>query len=130
MKQSQQNKQNQPATLHSKTEIQAFYAGPLPPAQELQIYEQACPGAADRILAMAESENRHRHVKENRALNGMLWNERLGMISAFIICLAAIGGGIYCIYRGQTIAGSFISAIPLGGIVIAFIRGRKHNINI
>jgi len=35
------------ATLHS---------GPLPDPADFQAYEDTCPGAADRILAMAENE--------------------------------------------------------------------------
>jgi hypothetical protein len=79
---------------------------------------------------MAENENRHRHNKENKAVSGMLFNERLGMSFAPIVCVAAIIGGVYCIFKGQAIAGSFISAVPLSAIVYSFIRGRKHDIQI
>lgn len=129
MKQSTQNK---PLQKQQHTSIQAaqFYSGPLPPAEQLRQYEEICPGAADRILSMAENENRHRHQKENRALSGMLLNERLGMFSALTTCILTIAGGVYCISVGQAAAGAFISAVPLLGIVIAFIRGRKHNINL
>ncbi len=41
------------------------YAGPLPPASELNAYEQILPGAAERILAMTEKEQSHRHQSED-----------------------------------------------------------------
>lgn len=122
--------QNKPQKQIAQLTAIKQYSGPLPPPEQLQIYEQVLPGAADRILAMAENENKHRHNKENRALNGTILNERLGMAFALLICLSAIAGGVYCIFKGQAIAGSFISAVPLTGIVIAFIRGRNHNIKL
>ena len=36
--------------------VSATYIGPLPPAAEFQRYEATYPGAADRILRMAEAE--------------------------------------------------------------------------
>ncbi|MHB8129171.1 MAG: DUF2335 domain-containing protein [Mobilitalea sp.] len=42
------------------------YEGPLPPASEFERYERVCPGAADRILSMAENEEAHRHRTEDR----------------------------------------------------------------
>ncbi|MDR1100263.1 MAG: DUF2335 domain-containing protein [Treponema sp.] len=38
-----------------------MYSGPLPTSREFQGYEQVLPGAADRILAIAEKESEHRH---------------------------------------------------------------------
>lgn len=40
------------------------FSGPLPPARELQAYEQVVPGAADRIVKMAEDEALHRRAQE------------------------------------------------------------------
>ena len=40
-----------------------MYVGPLPPSKEFGGYEQALPGAANRILAMAEQESEHRRKK-------------------------------------------------------------------
>lgn len=41
------------------------YVGPLPLASELGVDEQILPGAAERILAMAEKEQSHRHQCED-----------------------------------------------------------------
>jgi hypothetical protein len=45
---------------------EVFYTGPLPNAAEMERYERTLPGAADRIVAMSESEEDHRHRIENR----------------------------------------------------------------
>jgi uncharacterized membrane protein len=43
----------------------ATYSGPLPPAADFERYNAALPGAAERILAMAEKEAAHRHDAED-----------------------------------------------------------------
>ena len=40
--------------------MEARFAGPLPPPQLFEGYERVCPGAADRILTMAELQTRSR----------------------------------------------------------------------
>jgi uncharacterized membrane protein len=45
-----------------------IHIGPLPPAKEYKAYEAVHPGAADRILAMAESELAHGQQMERDAL--------------------------------------------------------------
>lgn len=47
---------------------EAFYAyrGPLPDARQMEHYERVLPGASDRIVTMAESEEEHRHFIEKR----------------------------------------------------------------
>ena len=56
------------------------YTGPIPPAEEFARYEAAYPGSADRILAMAEREQRDKVSFRNRSL-----------LSATVIALATIG---------------------------------------
>ena len=58
------------------THTQSFEvsAGPLPHPDFFQAYENTLPGAADRILAMAESSKRSdcvRMNRENRAASGL-----------------------------------------------------------
>ena len=40
------------------------WSGPLPPPAALQRYDEVLPGAAERILAMAETEQQHRMEQE------------------------------------------------------------------
>jgi len=47
---------------------QKLHQGPLPAPEDLQRYEQMCPGAAERIIRMAETEQAHRHAQERKAL--------------------------------------------------------------
>ncbi len=48
------------------------YSGPLPPSSELENYDRVLPGAADRIIRMAENAQSTQHyaIKEGIKLNG------------------------------------------------------------
>lgn len=46
----------------------SIHIGPLPPARDYKAYEAVHPGAADRILKMAESELAHGQQMEREAL--------------------------------------------------------------
>jgi uncharacterized membrane protein len=46
----------------------ASFSGPLPPSPMFREYEDALPGAADRILGMAERQAEHRQEWEKSAL--------------------------------------------------------------
>lgn len=46
---------------------QKITSGPIPSAQEFEYYERVLPGAADRILSMAESNQARRHESESMA---------------------------------------------------------------
>jgi uncharacterized membrane protein len=45
------------------------FEGPIPPPAVLQGYEQILPGAAERILRMAEQQAAHRHSLELKSIN-------------------------------------------------------------
>lgn len=103
------------------------FAGPIPHPDILKGYEVVCPGAAERIIKMAELEQNHRHTIETHGQKSYINNERIGMVFALLICLIAFCGGFFCILHGQPIPGGIISAVPLGMIVTALIQGRKKS---
>lgn len=105
--------------------ITQFHSGPLPHPEVLKGFEEAHPGAANRIIQMAEGESTHRRNMENKGQRASVNNERLGMMCALIVCLFALTGSFYCILHGHPISGPIVSAFPIGGITLAFIRGRN-----
>lgn len=64
---------------------QELFVGPLPPPNMLQGYEQACPGAASRIIKMAESQSQHRQKIEDKVISSNIKNERAAMFLSFIL---------------------------------------------
>ena len=55
------------------------HSGPLPCSKEFEAYERVSPGAANRILIMAEQEQMHRHKMEEMltaaavSISSILW---------------------------------------------------------
>lgn len=62
--------ENDPAPAGIRQEIsrRSIYSGPLPPPGDLSKYEEALPGAADRIIKMAETEQSVRHKLDTAVL--------------------------------------------------------------
>ena len=52
--------------------VQSIHVGPLPTPEAFEKYEQTCPGAASRILSMAETEAGERHLANQKALDATL----------------------------------------------------------
>jgi uncharacterized membrane protein len=108
------------------------WQGPLPPPEILQGYEDAFPGAAERIFKMAEDQGEHRRELEKQAFGiekeGMVRSfaeARLGQILAFAISALFLGCGTYTAIHGQAVVGSLFGTLGIGGIVTTFIEGRK-----
>lgn len=120
----------------SKTTIVS--SGPLPPGKELAEYEAACPGAADRIIAMAEKQSDHRMNMEKRCLEGNIEADQddrnkqfklsaIGSVSALIICMTIVVFGGFCLLEGRSISGFGSMAIALGSIggIFAYTRSKR-----
>ena len=108
------------------------HQGPLPDPNTLAKYEQACPGAADRIITRFEKEADHRHAFENQMIQfGAADAERdrreamLGQVFAFVIGMTAIIVGGITSVCGAEWAGSFIGGGGVIGLVTVFIKGRR-----
>ena len=92
------------------------YRGVIPPPTAMEGYEKVCPGAADRILAMAENDLKHKHEIETKeqdsivrcrdeVLNSEISNFRRGQYFGFVIIVIALIGGFYLVLNNQKIGG-------------------------
>ncbi len=106
--------------------MQKFHQGPLPAPEDLAHYEQICPGSAERIIAMAERNQIHRHELEAESLKCEYRLQSRGQwlaISALAAMLLLIG---FTFWLGQPIAGSILGGGVLVAIVGMFLtRGRS-----
>lgn len=97
-----------------------FHKGPLPLPEDLMKYNQICPGAAQRIIKMAENEQKvfnKLRLKEYR-------NYRAGMVLGFIsfIFLVCLTG--WALYLGQSwVAGVLIAMVSICSVLIS----KKNN---
>jgi uncharacterized membrane protein len=102
------------------------YEAPLPPPDLLHGYEQVLPGAAERIFAMTEQEALHRRAMERRVITLDGTAQLTGLVSALVVALACIGGGVWAILAGHALAGSFLGGGTLASLVGAFIYGSNN----
>lgn len=107
----------------------ASYSGPLPLPQHLEHYDKVLPGAADRIVSMAEREMAHRHSREKGAVKHGIVLSYLGQVFGFLIAALGLSGGIYCILQGNSWGGVGIGGVSLGSLVGIFVYGRKESRN-
>lgn len=118
---------------------QMSYSGPLPPSSEMRKYDEITPGAADRILAMAEKEQAHRHaseVKENdvneriadsdvRAQEANINEIHRGQWMAFGLGLAFLGVTALFGLKGHEFAASALGLSGVAAVATVFIKVRN-----
>lgn len=80
---------------------QGMFSGPLPPPQALQGYEDTLPGAAERILHMAEKEQTHRHEFDSELTRSVTRQQERGQILAFILGAGALGLAAFMVHSGH-----------------------------
>ncbi len=109
--------------------ITTTYMGLLPPPSSLQGYEAVLPGAAERILALAERQLRHRQdfdsgrLRISARIATAAHRERMwGIVLGFVLSAGALGGAI--------VAGGWIGAMlgagGLAGLAGAFLIHLRH----
>ena len=101
------------------------HQGPLPHPAILKQYDDIVPGAAERIMRMAEQQAQHRQDLEARVIRTDNRQSLLGMIFGFVIAVVGFGGGLYAAFAGQPFWGGAVSIGTLASVVIAFIYGTR-----
>ena len=112
----------------SSRQVAASYQGPLPLPGHFEQYNQTLPGAADRILAMAENNSQHRMKMEGKTL---IWTSAqviIGQVLGFLLCALIVAAGAYVAIKGHAWPGVLLGGTGLAGLVTAFLkRGRNSN---
>jgi uncharacterized membrane protein len=108
------------AELTAKLTAQIRYSGPLPAPELFRQYDEVLPGAAERILKMAEREAAHRHEMEQMGVYGSLRQIGRGQTFALIVFLGAIVAGVVIALSGAPWPGSLLSAAS--AVAVAFLR--------
>jgi uncharacterized membrane protein len=104
------------------------YSGPIPDPESLARYESVIPGAAERILKMAENEAKHRHAIDNRLTKHSAITTYLGMIFAFSSVAILAGVVVLALFRGQSnaaIAMAITAIASVAGVFIIYKRNKK-----
>ncbi len=101
------------------------HAGPLPHPELSAAYERVLPGAADRIITMAERQQTHRHELESVAINGGSARARQGLAAGFVVTLAFLLASVWLVSTGHDVGGGVIGTVDLVALVSIFVIGQK-----
>jgi uncharacterized membrane protein len=104
----------------------ASYSGPLPPAEQMRAYEEVLPGSADRLLTMAEEQQKHRHHLEKTTVEGASKRAQQGLWLGFVISLVVLGLGTAVILLGYPAAGAAIMSVDVVALAGVFVYGRRE----
>lgn len=108
------------------TVARSRFSGPLPPPKQLEEYEKVLPGAADRILTMAEKQSEHRQKMESTVVKANTRDGHIGVIFAFILGLVIILGGIYLAAIGHPY-GTWFSLGGVATLIGVFVYGTRSS---
>lgn len=108
----------------SVVQLTEAFSGPVPHPSILAGYDKVVPGAAERILKMAEQNLSHQQYMEKNALSAQRMEVTIGQIFAFIVVLVAFVTSAWFAYRGHAWEGTILGGAILATIVVAFIKGR------
>jgi len=101
-----------------------YFSGPIPHPKHFEAYERIAPGAADRIITMAEKQQDHHIDMENKKLDAKESHRKLGMWFGIIGFLALIASAsVITLWTESTIIpGLFIGFAALS-VISQFIKG-------
>ena len=88
------------------------FVGPLPHPEILGRYEQISPGAAKRIISMAEKQSHHRQSLEAKLVDSNISNEKTGMWLAFLVTIALILIGAILLMNNKNAIGLVTIFVP------------------
>lgn len=109
-------KVEEPSLVQVKTEMVEEYSGLIPHPRIVEGYEKICPGAADRILKMAEEELVHKRELEKKEedsiiecrkldLKSDIWTNLLATIFAFLLLFTTIVVAGVLLLKGKKLEG-------------------------
>jgi len=126
--QSVPNQAIMPSPKEMQVEIRSrkieSFEGPIPPPAIVEGYEKIITGGADRILKLAEKEQRHRHQWDDKALNIEGQMTSLGLKSGAVLATAGIVGGTVCGLFGEPWVAPIIVGAPFTGYIIKFMTSK------
>lgn len=108
------------AALAVLLSAQENFSGPLPHPKHYERYDLVLPGSADRILAMAEREQKHRHLQQNLASI----YPYLGMTTGFLLAFGCVVLGFMLAMNGNLPGAALLVGVPVLGMVGWFIKSR------
>lgn len=112
-------------------QIASEFSGPLPPPKIMRGYEEILPGAADRIMKMAEQQSAHRQSMEKKMIEAEARDSLLGVLFAFLLGFGCLLIGAFMAIKvpesAGVIGGSLLGIAGIGSIVTTFLKTTRSN---
>ena len=109
------------------------FSGPIPPPNIIKGYEEILPGSADRIIAMAENQSKHRQKMEEIKFRSESRDGLLGIIFAFVLGISCIIVAAIIVIlvpkSAGAIFGSLLGITGIGSIIATFITSTHSHSN-
>ena len=118
------NNSNDNGVVVHQQSVQSF-SGPLPPPSVLKQYDDIVPGAAERIIKMAEEQFVHRTTIEKEVIISDIKRSKLGQRFGFIIAIVGLLVALFVTLKGYEVAGSIIGGATIVSLVSVFVYGTK-----
>jgi uncharacterized membrane protein len=121
--------QKQAARQSSQVVAQHYeehYQGPIPPADELDKYEQVEQGLANRIVSMAERQQTHRQALELRAVKSQHARSWAGLAAGWSVAIVGMLVAAYVAVEENAAAGTILGTVDLVALVSVFVYQRKQ----
>jgi uncharacterized membrane protein len=121
----------QPKMITETHQVSAsVYRGPLPDPESFSQYDAVLPGAADRILRLAEKEQEQRHNLEKIQVKADSRDSLLGIISGSVLsALCLIVGAAIAIKVNSAagaILGSFFGLSGIGSVIATLVSSTRR----
>ncbi|WP_300162035.1 DUF2335 domain-containing protein [Solidesulfovibrio sp.] len=105
----------------------ASYSGPLAHPSFVKGYEEILPGAAERILTMAEAEGKHRREQESKVIHCEVRCKTTGLWLGFAIGMLAIAGSCAVAIFASPLAGTTLGIGSIASLAGVFVYGSKKS---
>lgn len=88
-------------------------------------YDEIDPGRAAKLFDLFEEQSRHRMTLEKKVTDSDISRSWGGLVVGGLLSTVLCIGGIWLISQGHDTAGGTIITATMGGVLIAFVTGRK-----
>jgi uncharacterized membrane protein len=97
----------------------------LPHPEILQKFDLVVPGAAERIIAMAEKQSAHRMELESKVITADIESSRKGQLFGFVVALGGLLSSFVLVINGFQVVGGILGGATLVSLVSVFVYGSK-----
>ncbi|MFD5467597.1 DUF2335 domain-containing protein [Kitasatospora sp. NPDC127059] len=108
-----------------RLELEESWSGLMPPPGILAQYEDILPGAADRILAIAETTATGQHQTTQKLADAEIEFAKTGQSFALLLALVTLTASIVFFALGNWAGGAGMISIPVLMFIKSFLDGHR-----